>query len=147
MQNFLWVGWFSATNLTNLNPPKKNLHNRSDSYKLYLKIDWTGPNISSLAILMWSWTLEKTVGWIKYPLSRAFVPPHSTLAPSSLPLWIISRILSNWALSTWKGDNEWIKFEIAGIDGFFYSTIMICGWICKLRLISGGNQYSQAYKS
>ena len=52
-------------------------------------------NTSSLAILMSSFTPEKTVGCIKYPLSPCRAPPHSSLAPSFFPLSISSRILLN----------------------------------------------------
>jgi hypothetical protein len=54
-----------------------------------------GPKISSLAIMLVSWTLEKTVGSMKYPLFPCLFPPHSNLAPYSTPLWMYPKTFSN----------------------------------------------------
>lgn len=57
---------------------------------------------SSLAMRMWSLTPEKMVGWMKSPLSATDAPPHSSLAPSFLPLSMRSMILPNCSLSIWS---------------------------------------------
>lgn len=55
---------------------------------------------SSLAMRMSSVTLEKTVGWMKSPCWPHADPPHSSVAPSLLPLSMRSIILSNcfWSI-------------------------------------------------
>lgn len=45
---------------------------------------------SSLAMRMSSFTLEKTVGSMKKPFKPKALPPHSSLAPSLMPLWMNS---------------------------------------------------------
>lgn len=45
------------------------------------------PRTSSLAMHMSSLTLEKTVGSMKNPFKPRALPPHSSLAPSLMPLW------------------------------------------------------------
>lgn len=47
---------------------------------------------SSLAMRMSSLTLEKTVGSMKNPFKPRAFPPHSSLAPSLMPLWTNSKI-------------------------------------------------------
>lgn len=48
------------------------------------------PRTSSLAMRMSSVTSEKTVGSMKKPFKPRALPPHSSLAPSLMPLWINS---------------------------------------------------------
>ena len=55
---------------------------KTSSTSLNLKIDWTGPKISSFAILMCGLTSEKTVGWMKYPVSPMRFPPQCSFTPS-----------------------------------------------------------------
>lgn len=57
---------------------------------------------SSLAIRMSSVTLENTVGSMKKPFLPSPLPPHSSFAPSVMPLWISSRILLYCFLSILK---------------------------------------------
>lgn len=57
---------------------------------------------SSFAIRISSITFEKTVGSMKKPFLPSDLPPHSSFAPSVMPLSTSSRTLSHCSLSIWK---------------------------------------------
>ena len=69
----------------------------------YGMIDSTGPKISSRAMVMSRVTPENTVGCTKKPRSSpsgVVGPPATSVAPSSMPIWMKSCTRSRWAADT-----------------------------------------------
>lgn len=66
---------------------------------------------SSLAIVMLSVTSEKTVGFMKYPVSPKRSPPHSSLAPSDFPDLISLRTLLNISSSIWNEEHKQVRIQ------------------------------------
>lgn len=71
------------------------------------------PCTSSLAMRISSLTLEKTVGSMKNPFKPRALPPHSSLAPSLMPLWTnsstrfcCSRLICRGGRQTWNESPE-----------------------------------------
>lgn len=68
---------------------------------------------------MSSLTLEKTVGSMKNPFTPRALPPHSSLAPSVMPLWMnsstrlwCSRLICGGGGQTYSHMKKWAIYEI-----------------------------------
>lgn len=65
---------------------------------------------------MSSVTLEKTVGSMNSPFRPSGFPPHSSLAPSEIPLWISSKILLYCFLSVFKTERKAIYANYKAVE-------------------------------